>query len=247
MQNGTTIALSRLMAQQRAIDVTATNIANANTPGYRAGRMLFSDWLLREPAAARAPGEKAVSFTQDRATWRDQRAGAISPTGNPLDLAIGDAGSFFTVRAPGGTRLTRAGHFTLSPAGTVVDVDGNTLLNRGGQPITLTPSDTRVTIAGDGTVSSENGPIGNIGLVTPQDPNQLVPQGDRLFAANTPTPPTASPRLVQGAVEGSNVEAVSEVTRMMSDLREFQFAAQFVQGESDRLNGAIEKLSQRPA
>jgi flagellar basal-body rod protein FlgF len=247
MENGTTIALSRLVAQQRALDVTAGNIGNANTAGYRAARMLFSDWVLREPALGRPPGDRVLSYVQDKATWRDQRPGPIATTGNPLDLAIGDPAGYFTVRSANGIRLTRGGHFGLSPNGAIVDDAGDALLSDAGQPLTLTPTDTHITVAGDGTMSSENGLIGKVAVVTASDPRQVAPEGDQRQVANTPTAPLATPHIVQGAIEGSNVEAVEETTRMMTDLREFQFVAQYVQGESDRLNNAIEKLSQRPA
>ncbi len=246
MQNGTVIALSRLVAQQRAMDVTAGNVANVNTAGFRAQRMLFSDWLLREPGVGRTRGDRVLSFVQDHATWRDQRPGPITTTGNPLDLAIGEAGGFFTVRTAAGVRLTRAGHFGLSPTGGIVDDDGDALLDRGGQPLTLSPADTRVTVAADGTISSENGQIGTIAVVAAKDPLRLKAEGDQRLAAETPTTPVATPRIVQGAVEGSNVQAVAEISRMMTDLREFQFVAQYVQAEADRQSNAIDKLSQRP-
>ncbi len=67
MQNATAIALSRLTAQQRAMDVTAVNIANANTPGFRSERMAFSDWLVKQTAPGLPPGSSPIAFTQDRA------------------------------------------------------------------------------------------------------------------------------------------------------------------------------------
>ncbi len=73
------IALSRLVAQQRAMDVTADNIANANTPGFKAERVLFSDWLSRQSGTHGAAGGRTIAFTQDRATWRDQRARHAQP------------------------------------------------------------------------------------------------------------------------------------------------------------------------
>ena len=62
------LAASRLVAQQRAMDVTANNIANANTPGYRTERVQFSDWIDHQSGAATAPGGKSITYTQDRAT-----------------------------------------------------------------------------------------------------------------------------------------------------------------------------------
>ncbi len=136
MQNITSIAASRLIAQQRALDVAADNIANANTPGYKAVRVQFSDWLSRQTGAATPRGGAIIAFTQDRATWRDLQPGPLSHTGNPLDLAITSAG-YFTVSTPQGPRLTRAGRFGLLPDGTIADAAGNALLNTTGQPIQL--------------------------------------------------------------------------------------------------------------
>jgi flagellar basal-body rod protein FlgF len=241
MQNPTSIVLSRLTAQQRALDVTATNIANASTPGYRGERMAFSDWLSREGSAGQPPGGGTIAYAQDRTTYRDPRPGSFSHTGNPLDLAIG-ADGFFTVQAPGGPRLTRAGHFELSPTGGIVDEQGNALLDTNGRPLTLSPADTTLTVAGDGTLSSQNGQIGKIGVVAPVDAQQLQAEGGRLLAATGPTQPVATPKLTQGAIEGSNIEPTLEITRMMNDEREFQFMTQFIQAESDRQQSAIGKI-----
>ena len=241
MQTATAIVLSRLTAQQRALDVTATNIANANTPGYRSERMVFSDWLAKQSGPGQVPGSSTVAYAQDRATYRDPRQGPLTHTGNPLDLAIGSNG-FFTVQTAAGPRLTRAGHFELSSAGGIVDDQGNALLDTNGRPIQLSPTDTTLTIAGDGTISSENGQIGQIGVVAPTDAQSLQAEGGRLLAATGPTQPVAAPKLTQGVIEGSNVEPTLELTRMMNDLREFQFTTQFLQAESDRQQNAIDKL-----
>ena len=88
------VATSRLVAQQRAMDVIADNIANANTPGFRAERVQFSDWLSKQSTAP----ERTVAYTQDRATWREQQSGTLTHTGNPLDLALTNDGYFTVTR-----------------------------------------------------------------------------------------------------------------------------------------------------
>ncbi len=241
MDNTTTIALSRLTAQSRAIDVTATNIANAATPGYRAQRVLFSDWLQKEPAGS----ERSLAYTQDRATYQVRDAGAYTHTGNPLDLAIGNGDAWFQVQTPSGVKLTRAGHFSLDDKGTVVDSEGDALLDRNGKPLQVATTDSVLTVAGDGTLSSENGQIGTIGLVSPNNPATLLPEGSRLYATADGTAPVAAPRLTQGAVEESNVQPITELNRMTDTLREFQFVTQFVQAESDRQQSAIDKIVQK--
>ncbi len=244
MQNATTIVLSRLVAQQRSLDVTAGNLANANTPGFKAERMLFADFLDRQHQVDAPQGGATLDYTQDRATYRNQDEGAITHTANPLDLAIGGDG-FFTVMTAQGPRLTRAGRFSLQPNGTIGDVDGNALLDTTGQPMRISPADTRLQVAGDGTLSSENGMIGKLAIVQPASVNQMQAEGGRLFTTTSPTTPVASPHLVQGALEESNVQPIEETTKMMTDLREFQFVTQFVQAESDRQQSAIDKLTQQ--
>ena len=241
MEMPTYVALSRMDAQSRALDVVADNIANASTPGFKANHALFSDWLDRQGRVSAAPGGRVVAFTQDRATYRDAQQGPITHTGNPFDLSISGDG-FFTVNTPQGPRLTRAGRFGPMPDGTLADAEGNSVLDTQGQPIHLAPSDTRVTITADGTVSTPSGPVGKIGVVQPTDPNQMQAEGGRLLRADTPTQPIAAPGIVQGAVEDSNVQPIVEITRMMTLLREFQFTSQFVQGESDRQQKAVDSL-----
>ena len=242
MENITTVALSRMVAQTRMLDVIATNLANVNTPGFRAERTLFTAWLARQPGGAAAPGDGPISFAQDRSTYRDTEAGPRQVTGNPLDLAIGDPQGWFTVQTPRGPRLTRAGHFQIDAGGSVVDALGDPLLDANGRPLQTAPTDTRLTVAADGTLASQNGPIGRIGVVRPDDQQALAAEGGSLFATSAATAPVAKPELVQGTIEDSNVQPVLEVTRMMRELRDFQMTAQMIQAESDRQTGAIGKI-----
>ena len=116
------------------------------------------------------------------------------------------------------------------------------MLDVSGKPIRIPPTDVSVTISGDGAVSTENGPVGRIGVVQPADPMKLRAEGATHFLSDGPTSPVASPGIVQGAVEESNVQPVLELTRMMNDLRQFQIVTQFVQAESDRQQSTIDKL-----
>ncbi len=245
MNLASNVAVSRLVAAQRAMDVTAQNLANVDTPGYKTEHVLFTDWLSRQGSSpggsAGAAGEASVAYVQDRATWRDQTAGTLTHTTNPFDLALAGDG-YFTVATPNGPRLTRNGQFGLTSDGTLADSAGDAVLDNNAQPIRLSPTDTRVTIAGDGTVSSQNGQLGQIGVVQPSDPMRVTAEGGSLFRADGPTAPVALPGVVQGAVEGSNVQPVLEVTRMMDGLRQFQFVSERVQAENDRQQSAIDKL-----
>ena len=244
MENTTYVALSRLDAQQRAMDVIANNIANANTDGYKAQRVLFSDYLSRQHGVDAPPGGAALAYTQDRATYLDQKDGSLSQTGNPLDLALTGPG-FFTVSTAAGPRLTRSGRFGMLPDGRIADASGNLLLDTTGKPIQLSPSDTNIQVKGDGTISTDNGPVGRLGVVTVDDVNQLVPEGGKLYRAGGTTTPTVLPKVTQGVVESSNVQPITELTRMMQTEKEFQIVSQFIASEGQRQQTAIDKIVQQ--
>ncbi len=143
---------------------------------------------------------KSITYTQDRATYRESQAGSITHTGNPFDLALTGDG-YFTVNTKNGPRLTRDGRFGPMPDGTLADSSGNAVLDTTGKPIQIPPTDTQVTIAGDGSVSTENGPLAKIGVVQPTDPMQLRAEGATNFASDAPTAAVPTPGIVQGAVE----------------------------------------------
>ncbi|HEY4251060.1 MAG TPA: flagellar hook-basal body complex protein, partial [Roseomonas sp.] len=188
---------------------------------------------------------RSTAYVQDRATWRESAPGPIQQTGNPLDVAITGDG-FFAVETPGGERYTRAGRFTLGGDGRILDMDGNALLSDQGQPMSVNTGDSRIEILGDGTVRSENGPIGKLRVVRFEDPQRLRAEGDRHFDAAGETPlPIERPALIQGAIEGSNVQPIMEMTRLTAELREFQFATQFAESEGARMQSVIDRVLRR--
>jgi len=243
VENSTYIALSRMDAQQRAMAVTADNIANASTTGYKRESVLFSDFLNHQHGDKVPAGGKDEAYTQDRATYRDFQQGDLQQTGNPLDLALGGEG-YFQVRTANGVRLTRSGRFEEEPDGAVVDESGNPLLDRTGQPLVLPATDHRISIASDGSVSTETGDVGQIGIVTARDQNRLQAEGGKLLRSDQPTALVQRPNITQGSIEGSNVQMMTEVTKMLDIQRNFQFMAQFVESEGQRQQNAIDKIVQ---
>ncbi len=242
MQITTDVVLSRLVGQQRSLDVSAHNIANASTPGFKGERMVFADWIA--PKTGAEPG--GVDFSQDRLSYREMSAGTISHTGNPLDLAVTGDG-WFTVQTPRGPRLTRGGRFTLGADGTITDQSGAALLDSQGKPIQIGPTDGTITVAADGAISSDNGQIGRIGVVRPRDNVHLLAEGGDTLRADVPTSPVAAPQIIQGALEESNVQPILAISDMTTLLREFQFTNQFLQAESDRVQQTIDKLATQSA
>jgi flagellar basal-body rod protein FlgF len=246
MDNAGYIILSRMAAQLRATAVIAHNLANADTPGFQAARPLFAEHLAAARAAALPPGARELHFTWDRATWRDTDPGPLRQTGNPLDVAIAGEG-YFAVETPRGERYTRAGRFTLSAEGTVVDMGGNPVLSDAGRPLQIAPGDTDLTITADGTLAGRNGEIGRFRIVRFADPQALLAEGDRLFAAppGAAPQPLDRPRLVQGALEGANVNPIVETVRLTEELRQFQFAVRLAEAENERILGTLDRLLRR--
>lgn len=245
MDNPTTIALSRMTAQARAIELIANNVANASTPGFQAQRQVMADWLVSQRGTAAPPGGRQLIYAQDRATFRDQTQGTLTHTGNPLDLALSGDG-YFTLQTPQGVRLTRAGRFTLDASGTLSDAAGNAVLDVSGQPVAL-PAAEGISVAADGTVSVRRGAtnqrVARIAVVTPADPYAMRAEGAALLDPNGPTSPAARPQMLQGAVEDSNVQPITEMTRLITAQRDFQMLTQFVEAEGQRRQQAISRLT----
>ena len=246
MDNAGYIVLSRMAAQLRATSVIAHNVANADTPGFHGSRAVFAEHLSRARAAELPPTGRTLHFSWDRATWRDTDPGPIRQTGNPLDIAIAGQG-YFAVETPQGERYTRAGRFTLAADGTIVDMGGNPVLSAAGGPLQIAPGDTDLTVGADGIITGRNGEIGRVRIVRFENEQNLVAEGERLYAApaGTDALPVDAPRLVQGALEGANVNAVTEMVRLTEEMRQFQFAVRFAEAENERQTSAIDRLLRR--
>lgn len=243
MDNTTYIALSRMDTEMRAMDVLASNLANANTAGYKANHVLFSDYLVNQKGEKTAPGGAKEAYTQDRSTYRDYGQGTLQQTGNPLDIAINGEG-YFSVMTQQGVRLTRNGRFQRLSDGTVADAAGNTLLDRTGDPVQLRPEDRQINLASDGTLTTEHGVAAQIGLVTVDNPYTLTSEGGQLFRPTTQTRQLENVEVRQGMLEGSNVNSMTEMTQLVQLQRDFQITANLVESEATRRQNAIDKIIQ---
>ncbi len=236
MENSIYVALSRQMALQRQLEVTSNNIANMNTTGYKNQRTLFTEFMER-------PGmHEKVSFVQDRAVVRDLSVGAMTQTGNPMDLALTGHG-YFTVDTASGPRYTRAGNFRMNDQRQIVDGGGLPVLSDNGQPITLPAGTTDVKVSGDGTVSTELGQVAKLGIVTFKNEQLMTEVGSGLYVSDEePQPAPADTKVAQGLLEGSNVKPVVEMTQMIEIQRSYMSAQKVIENESDRIRNMITKL-----
>ncbi len=253
MQNALLVGLSRQMALGRQLDIIANNIANLNTTGFKADQSLFEEYLGPVASDNTFVGrDRRVSYVQDRGSWRDYSVGAVQRTGNPLDVAI-DGDGFLTVQTAAGQRYTRNGSLQLNDTGTLVTENGDAVVGSNG-PIVLQPGDHDINIAADGTLtvhpSSSNVDTvrGTIQIAAFANRQRLQKDGNGLYSAPaTAQQQPATARLIQGAIEKSNVNSVLEMTRMIEVTRTYTHIAGILQSQNDMRKSAIDKLAQVPA
>lgn len=242
MENAQLVGLSRQIVLQRELGLIANNVANVDTIGFKAQALLAKEERMR-PAADldfRRP-DRPISFVLDDANRYDFSAGQMVTTGNDLDVAV-DGKGFFAIQTAGGERYTRNGSFALAPDGTLVTRDGNPVLTDGG-PLVLQPGEGRITIAADGTISTNQGVRGKLRVVEFAEPGALKKVGETLFEGANPQPSTF-PRLVQGQIEKSNVHAVAQISRLIEVGRSYEAVASWMSKADEMRRNAIEKLAQ---
>jgi len=252
MENTLLVALSRQMALHRELDVVANNMANVNTHGFRREEMQFQEYLMPIASADGFPQpDRALSYVQDRATFHDFEKGPLQQTGNPLDISVeGDV--FFTVQSSDGQgeRYTRNGSFQIDTQGRLATADGRPVLGESGV-IQLDPQDPSISVSGDGTISNKDGTLGRLKLASFDDPQKLVKEGDSLFAAppdqTARAVPLGSLRVMQGMVEGSNVKAVIEMSRLIEINRAYSSLAALIQNNDELRKAAVERLADIPS
>ncbi|WP_128254874.1 flagellar hook-basal body complex protein [Falsirhodobacter deserti] len=228
--------LTRQAGLMREMQAVANNVANISTTGFRREGVGFSEFVRKL--------DDAPSLSMANASVRqiDLSQGGITTTGGSFDFAIQGEG-FFAVQTPEGERLTRAGSFTPSPEGLLVNPDGHPLLDDGGAPVFVPPDAGPVAVALDGSLSAGGQPLARIGLWQPADPNSLRHESGTLFAADA-TEPTEAGTIIQGALEDSNVDPIGEIACMIEVQRAYEMGQSFLDREDDRLRTAIQTLGQ---
>lgn len=236
MDNAGYTTLTRQSGLMREMQVVANNIANASTTGYRQEGVIFSEYVQaveEGPSLSMANGNvRNTSYAQ----------GVLTQTGGQFDFAIeGDA--FFLIETPQGERLTRAGSFTPNAEGDLVTNDGYRVLDAGGAPVFIPPDASDLSVASDGTISAGGTPLGQLGLVVPVDPKEMTRQSGILFDAPAGVEPAENGRVVQGFLEGSNVNSVLQIARMIEVQRAYEMGQSFAEAEDERIRTAVKALT----
>ena len=241
METSTLIALSRQSGIQRQLGIVANNIANMNTTGFKGEKVMFVQHLVKSRGGQKLLGPK-LAFTRDIATMLDTSDGPMEKTGNSLDLGINGEG-YFVIKTEDGERYTRNGRFQLDDGGQLVNQNGDPLLSTSNQPLFLSPEDTEIVISRDGTVSTNNGDLGRIRLVSFENQQKLKRSAGGLFTSEERPKDVESPEINQGMLEGSNVKPIFEMAKMITIHRSYDVIRSFIQREDERMRNMVRELA----
>ena len=232
------VALSGQVAIEKRLNAIANNVANMNTPGFRAEGVKFSSML-------EAYGDDPVAFASGGESYISRRSGALTETGNALDAAI-DGDGWFSFQAGDRTVYSRDGRFHMNELGEIRTVMDYAVLDAGGSPIVVDPTAGPISISEDGTISQAGRRVSQIGLF-------LIPDGAKLDRFDNSSVTTIAPvepaqdmsvnSVKQGYVEGANVNPILEMTRLIEVSRAFDQAVAALQQSDSRTDEAIRTLA----
>ncbi|WP_088104367.1 flagellar hook-basal body protein [Halalkalibacter urbisdiaboli] len=264
-------AAAGMIAQQQRQEMLTNNLANANTPGYKADQAAlraFPNMLLKAMGTADAVPGRGGSYIGELTTgvylqerMPNFRQGDLQETGNSTDIALlqgvlpqtesGRPGAlFYTVQNENGDlRYTRNGNFTIDGQGFLTTAQGHYVLSTEGQPIRVDNEDFRV--AENGTVTNAEGQaVAELNVAYAEDPMLLVKEGNGLlrFEGEGDGLPTAigngdiSYQLQQRFIERSNVDAAHTMTEMMSAYRSFEANQRILQAYDQSMDKAVNEI-----
>jgi flagellar basal-body rod protein FlgF len=235
VSTGIWIAASGASAQMTQLDATANNLANSQTPAFKADRAVFQEFLASAVLAGNA--QTQMRYASVAEVRPDVTAGPLQVTQRPLDVSIANEG-YFAVQTPNGERYTRAGNFQLGPGGTLLTADGHSVLDSGKRPITVPSDGKNLAIDDDGNVTVDNEPVAQLRFVRFNDPSMLEKDGLVMVKATEASgaAQVTPAKLQSGALEMPNVSVVKGMTDLVSVTRAFEALQRAVEvfGQLDR-------------
>ena len=228
-------AISRQSGLLNEIRVVANNIANSATTGYRSEGVIFSEYVKS------APGQESLSLARGNIRNTSLEQGNLNQTNGQLDLAL-EGDGFFMIETPAGNRLTRAGSFSSNAAGDLVTPDGYRVLDAGQAPVFIPGDAESISFGTDGTFSADGRQLGQIGIFQPAEGTTIKREDGVMFSTDGEVEPTENTKLLQGFLEGSNVNAIHQMSRMIEIQRAYEMGQSFLTSEDERVRNAIENL-----
>ena len=220
-------------------EVTANNIANANTTGFKKDS-IFWKTLQRVNSIFEMNSTEQRNLDEVQENYTDFSQGRFNITNNPLDFAL-DGPGFFSVETPQGIQYTRNGNLSLNQEGLLVTNTGNPVMGEAG---TINANGGEVFIEDNGNVVVDGAVLDRLALVEFQDLRQLTKTGEGLFSSGNVEPVAGSPGTVvrQGTLEDSNINIIEEMVKMMATTRFFETGQKSISMQDETLNQAVNEV-----
>ncbi len=221
MDSGYYAAMTGLVARSQAMDTAAANLANTQTPGFRAEREFFRSALLGPDSQDSQLGQTVNNYGLLGGDRLSEAQGSLQATGNPLDLAIEGQG-FFAVQTPNGPRYTRDGSFHRSQKGLLVTSADEPVLSSTGQPVAVPPG--AVSVGANGVLSVAGGAVDTVGVFSFSTSVQLTPEGANRYVAPAGVKPALSKdaSIHEGALEAANQDVIQGTLDLVMMQRQFE-------------------------
>lgn len=241
MDNAAYINIAKQSGLLRELNIIANNMANAGTVGFKRESVVFAEHIKAASGGVSSNDTyHSISMGHLGGHVTHFDGGEMRLTRGDLDVALEGEG-FFRVEAPGGERLTRAGNFLTNQDGIVVTHSGYPVLDEAGGQIQI-PQDTKLLVVSlDGTLSADGAELGRFGVVTAL-PTDLKRTGDNLWEATQGSVPVENVRILQGFLEGSNVQPVAEIARMIEVQRQYDAGQKIMDMEDERVKSVVSTL-----
>ena len=262
MWRGLYTAGAGMITESKRTDTLANNLANANTNGFKRDEAISREF---EPMLIKRINDginknDVTSFKQfhvgnqypvvgtlglgsridEIATEHTQ--GAFETTGNPLDMAISGNG-YFAIQTENGVRYTRDGNFYKSANGQIQTVNGQMVLGVNGQGITIPQDATRVMVGSKGEIYADDQQVGQLQLMQFDNRRAVLKQGDNLYYPQEGAQPQqATGEVLQGVLERSNTNIVSEMVELINNYRLYEAGAKAVTTQDSMLDKSVSEV-----
>ena len=245
MDSLTISAASGMRALMDTLNMSANNLANSSTNGFKSDKEFYGLYTSAEAqAAADSEGYLASTNPVVQSQYTDFAQGMVVRTGNPLDLALNGKG-FFAANGTSGPLYSRNGNFKLTPGGMLVTHEGYPLRTIEKIPI-QTQSNSPLNITPEGEVQQDGVTLGTLEIVNFPDARVLSKQGNNYFRVEDPKAqpaPVPETQIEQGKIEGSNVSTAGAAVRLVQVMRQFEMLQKAVTISGDMNKHAVEEVA----
>ena len=249
MIRGLYSAASGITANLMESDIVANNLANVNTTGFKkvgVNYNAFGELMMQRLGTGETQNigtvNNGVALAGSKIHFGQ---GLLKQTGNPLDVAIQGNGFFSVQDAQGNDFYTRNGSFTRNAEGILSTLDGHTVMGENDAPIII-PADAKdITIGNSGNVMSNGQQLGQLKISGISNPQSLTAQGTCLFKGSAETQTSDNPpniSLIQGSLEGSNVNVVEELIRNIMGSRRYESMQKSINTQDASLQLAVSQV-----